>query len=288
MALQLLLSGLATGSLYAITALGIVLIFTNTRVINLAQGDFGMMGAFMALMAMNSGLSYIQAIIIAVIGVVVLAVVMQVLVMRWIEEADWLTLFSATLGVYYVLHGVSGLLWGRDTKAFPDPFPKDPVNIFGAMISKGNLMVMAVALLVGAALFLFLKYTNQGIAMRAMKEDRYCASLMGIPIRRVVTLTWVVGGILAAVSGLLLAPIIWVSPGMMDTVLVKGYAAAIFGGMYSMPGAILGALFIGVAENLAGGYFGAEYKVTIAFILIIVILAIKPTGLMGGSKRREI
>lgn len=288
MALQLLLSGLATGSLYALTALGIVLIFNNTRVINLAQGDFGMMGAFMALMAMNSGFGFIQASIIAIVGVVVLAIVMQYVVMRWIEEADWLTLFSATLGVYYVLHGVSGWLWGRDTKAFTDPFPKDPINIFGAMISKGNLMVMAVALMVGAALFLFLKYTKQGIAMRAMKEDRYCASLMGISIRRVVTLTWAVGGILAAISGLLLAPIIWVSPGMMDTVLVKGYAAAIFGGLYSMPGAILGALFIGVAENLAGGYFGSEYKLSIAFILIILVLAIKPTGLMGGSKRREV
>jgi len=285
---QLVVSGLATGSLYALTAIGIVLIFNNTRTINLAQRDFGMIGAFLALLMMQKGMGFVPAVVISIAGVAILAFLMERLVMRWIENADWLTLFTATLGVFYILHGVAGLLWGRDTKPFPDPFPKDPLGIVGAMISKGHLLIIGVAILVGGLLFLFFKYTKQGIAMQALKEDRYCANLMGIPIKKMVVLTWVVGGILGGISGLLLAPIIWVSPQMMDTVLVKGYAAAIFGGLYSMPGAVLGALFIGVAENIAGGYMGAEYKVSLAFIMIILILAIKPTGLLGAGKRREI
>lgn len=286
--LQLTVSGLSTGSLYALTALGVVLIFNNTRTINIAQGDFGMIGAFLALAVLGQGLGFVPAVITAMVGVVLLAVVVEFVVMRRIENADWLTLLMSTLGILYVLHGVAGWLWGRDTKPFPDPFPKEPVEFFGTMVSQGRLLVMLIAVLIGALLFIFLKYSKPGTAMRALKEDKYCASLMGIPIHKIVVLTWVVGGLLAGISGLLLAPIIWVSPGMMDTVLVKGYAAAIFGGLYSMPGAILGALFIGVAENLAGGYLGSGFKVSLAFILIIVMLAIKPTGLLGGGKGREI
>ncbi len=288
MLFQLILSGLATGSLYALTALGIVLIFNNTRTINIAQGDFGMFGAFIALMALSSGLGFGGALVLSIVAVILIAVLMHLLVMRWIEDADWLILLTATLGVYYVLHGVSGWLWGRDTKSFPDPFPKEPIEFLGAMISKGHIFVMIIAFVIGGLLFAFLKYSKWGTAMRALKEDKYCASLMGIPIKTIIILTWAVGGIMAALSGFLLAPIIWVSPGMMDTVLVKGYAAAIFGGLYSMPGAVLGALFIGVAENIAGGYLGAEYKVSLAFVMIIIMLAIKPTGLFGGGKRREV
>ena len=275
---QQLVSGLATGSLYALTAVGIVLIFRNTRTINLAQGDFSMIGAFVALTVMDrTGLGLLGGTVLTIVAVTLLAVAVERLIMRPIEQADWLTLFTATLGVFYILHGVAGWLWGRDTKTFPALFPSEPVSIGGTLISQAHLFNMLVAALLGGALYLFFRFTKPGIAMRAITEDPVAARLMGIPVRSIVLLTWAVGGILAAVGGILLAPLVYVSTQMMDTVLVKGYA-----------GAVVGSLIIGVAENLAGGYLGAQYKVTIAFVMIVIVLALKPRGLFGGRARREI
>lgn len=286
---QQIVSGLATGSLYALTAIGIVLIFRNTRTINLAQGDFSMMGAFVALVVLErfKG-NLLVATLVAVVAVTLLAVAVQRLIMRPIEQADWLTLFTATLGVFYILHGVAGWIWGRDTKSFPALFSSAPVSVAGTLISQAHLFNMAVAAAVGGALFLFFRFTKPGIAMRAITEDPVAAQLMGIPVRSIVMLTWAVGGVLAAISGILLAPLVYVSTQMMDGVLVKGYVGAVFGGLYSLPGAVIGSLIIGVAENLAGGYLGAQYKVTIAFVLIVLVLALKPRGLFGGKARREI
>lgn len=286
---QQIVSGLATGSLYALTAIGIVLIFRNTRTINLAQGDFSMIGAFLALAVLeHSGGNLLVATFATIAGVTLLAIVVERLVMRPIEGSDWLTLFTATLGVFYILHGMAGWIWGRDTKSFPALFSSAPVSIGGTLISQAHLFNMLVASVVGGLLYLFFRFTKPGIAMRAITEDPVAAQLMGIPVRSIVLLTWAVGGVLAAISGILLAPLVYVSTQMMDGVLVKGYVGAVFGGLYSLPGAVIGSLIIGVAENLAGGYLGAQYKVTIAFVLIVLVLALKPRGLFGGKARREI
>ncbi len=286
---QLIMSGIATGSLYALTSVAIVLIFRNTRTINLAQGDFSMIGAFMGLVFLKTlHLPYIIAFVATIFAVVLLAVLVERLVMRKIRDADWLTLFTATLGVFYILHGMAGWIWGRDTKAFPNPFSVQPISVGGTLISKASLFNILVVAGIGLSLFLFFRYTKAGIAMRAITDDPETARLMGIPVQFIVVLTWAVGGLLGAVAGILLAPIIYVSPQMMDTVLIKGYVGAIFGGLYSIPGAILGSLMIGVIENIAGGYLGAQYKVTIAFVMIVLILAFRPRGLMGGQARREV
>ena len=286
---QQIVSGLATGSLYALTAIGIVLIFRNTRTINLAQGDFSMIGAFVALVILeHSGGSLVVATLVTIVAVTVLAVVVERLIMRPIEGSDWLTLFTATLGVFYILHGVAGWIWGRDTKSFPALFSSAPLSIGGTLISQAHLFNILVAAVVGGVLYLFFRFTKPGITMRAITEDPVAAQLMGIPVRSIVLLTWAVGGVLAAISGILLAPLVYVSTQMMDGVLVKGYVGAVFGGLYSLPGAVIGSLIIGVAENLAGGYLGAQYKVTIAFVLIVLVLALKPRGLFGGKARREI
>ncbi|MGI9301609.1 MAG: branched-chain amino acid ABC transporter permease [Gammaproteobacteria bacterium] len=286
---QQIMSGLATGSLYALTAVAVVVVFRNTRTINLAQGDFAMMGAFLALVFINTlELNYYAAVACTVICVMGLGVLTERLVMRPIANSDWLTLFTATLGVYYILHGVAGWIWGRDTKAFPVTFDPTPVEVVGAIISEGHLINMAWAAAIGAVLFVFFKYTKQGIAMRAVTDDPDTAELMGIPVRFIVTLTWAMAGFLAAFAGILIAPIIYVAPEMMDEVLIKGYVAAVFGGLYSIPGAILGALMIGVAENLAGGYLGSHYKTATAFAMIVILLAFRPQGLFGIQKRREI
>lgn len=286
---QLVISGLATGSLYALTAVAIVVVFRNTRTINLAQGDFSMIGAFLALIFLkNFELNYYIALGLAVICCIGLGVAVERLVMRPIADSDWLTLFTATLGVYYILHGVSGWLWGRDTKAFPVTFDPTPIKVIGGLLSQGHLVNMAWAAAIGAALFYFFKYTKQGIAMRAVTDDPETAELMGIPVRFIVLLTWGMAGFLAAFVGVLIAPIIYVSPEMMDEVLIKGYVAAVFGGLYSIPGAIIGALLIGVAENMAGGYLGSEFKTVTAFAMIVLLLAIRPQGLFGIQHRREV
>ena len=286
---QLIVSGLATGSLYALTAVAVVVVFRNTRTINLAKGDFAMMGAFLALVFISRyEFNYYAALGLSVVCVMGLGVLTERLVMRPIANSDWLTLFTATLGVYYILHGVSGYIWGRDTKAFPVTFDPTPIHFLGTVVSEGHLINMTWVAAIGILLFLFFRYTKQGIAMRAVTDDPETAELMGIPVRFIVTLTWAMAGFLAAFAGILVAPIVYVAPEMMDEVLIKGYVAAVFGGMYSIPGAILGALMIGVTENLAGGYLGSHYKTSTAFVMIVVLLALRPKGLFGIQKRREV
>lgn len=286
---QQVMSGLATGSLYALTAVAVVVVFRNTRTINLAQGDFSMMGAFFALILLKQfGLNYFAALALAVLGVIVLGVLVERFVMRPIADSDWLTLFTATLGVYYILHGVAGWIWGRDTKAFPVTFNPTPVDLLGAVVSEGHLINMAWAAGIGLVLYLFFRFTKQGIAMRAVTDDPETARLMGIPVRFIVMLTWGMAGFLAAFAGILTAPIIYVAPQMMDEVLVKGYVAAVFGGLYSIPGAVIGSLMIGVAENLAGGYLGSQYKTSTAFAMIVALLTLRPKGLFGIQHRREV
>jgi branched-chain amino acid transport system permease protein len=286
---QQVMSGLATGSLYALTAVAVVVVFRNTRTINLAQGDFSMMGAFFALILLKQfGFNYFAALALAVLGVIVLGVLVERFVMRPIADSDWLTLFTATLGVYYILHGVAGWMWGRDTKAFPVTFNPTPVDLLGAVVSEGHLINMAWAAGIGLVLYLFFRFTKQGIAMRAVTDDPETARLMGIPVRFIVMLTWGMAGFLAAFAGILTAPIIYVAPQMMDEVLVKGYVAAVFGGLYSIPGAVIGSLMIGVAENLAGGYLGSQYKTSTAFAMIVALLTLRPKGLFGIQHRREV
>ena len=286
---QQVMSGLATGSLYALTAVAVVVVFRNTRTINLAQGDFSMIGAFIALLLLKQfGLNYYVALGLTVIGITLLGILVERLVMRPIADSDWLTLFTATLGVYYILHGLAGWLWGRDTKAFPVTFDPTPVQVFGTIVSEGHLINMVWAAAIGLVLYLFFKFTKQGIAMRAVTDDAETARLMGIPVRFIVMLTWAMAGFLAAFAGILTAPIIYVGPQMMDQVLIKGYVAAVFGGLYSIPGAVLGSLMIGVTENLAGAYLGSQYKTATAFVMIVALLALRPKGLFGIQKRREI
>src|SRR5690348_12691715 len=286
---QQIMSGLATGSLYALTAVAVVVVFRNTRTINLAQGDFYMIGAFLALLFIKQfGMNYYLSLALTVVCVVMLGVIVERLIMRPIADSDWLTLFTATLGVYYILHGLAGWLWGRDTKAFPKTFDPTPIDVFGTVVTEGHLINMAWAAAIGLLLFLFFRFTKQGIAMRAVTDDPDTAKMMGIPVRFIVMLTWGLAGFLAAFAGVLTAPIIYVGPQMMDQVLIKGYVAAVFGGLYSIPGAIIGSLMIGVAENLAGGYLGSQYKTATAFAMIVALLALRPQGLFGIQNRREI
>ncbi len=286
---QQILSGLATGSLYALTAIAVVVVFRNTRTINLAQGDFAMIGAFLGIIFLKEwGLNYFAMLLLVVACCMLLGFCVERIIMRPVADSDWLTLFTTTIGVYYILHGFAGWIWGRDTKAFPVSFDPTPVDLYGALISKGHLYNMAVALLIGGILWWFFTKTKHGIAMRAVTDDPETAHLMGIPVKFIVTLTWCMAGAIAGFVGVLMAPIIYVSPEMMDEILIKGYVAAVFGGLYSFRGAVIGALMIGVAENLAGGYLGSHYKTSVAFIMIVVLLAFRPQGLVGIQQRREI
>ncbi len=286
---QQILSGLATGSLYALTAIAVVVVFRNTRTINLAQGDFAMVGAFLGVIFLKEwGMNYYAMLVLVVACCMLLGAVVERVIMRPVADSDWLTLFTTTIGVYYILHGMAGWIWGRDTKAFPVSFDPTPVDILGALISTGHLYNMATALVIGAILWGFFTKTKQGIAMRAVTDDPETAYLMGIPVRFIVTLTWCMAGAIAGFVGIMVAPIIYVSPEMMDEILIKGYVAAVFGGLYSFRGAIIGALLIGVAENLAGGYLGSHYKTSVAFVMIVALLAIRPQGLVGIQQRREI
>ena len=261
---QLVISGLASGSLYALTAVAVVVVFRNTRTINLAQGDFAMIGAFMALIFLKDfGLNYYISLGLAVIFCIGLGILVERLVMRPLADSDWLTLFTATLGVYYILHGVAGWFWGRDTKAFPVTFDPTPVHVFGTIISEGHLINMAWVTGIGIVLYVFFKYTKQGIAMRAVTDDPETAELMGIPVNRMISLTFFIGAALGGAAGVLYSLYygsikynMGFVPGM------KAFTAAVLGGIGNIPGAMLGGLLLGISESLGVAFLPeAEWKV---------------------------
>ena len=170
---QLVTDGIAVGGLYALTAVGVVVVFRNTRTINLAQGDFAMMGAFIALILLKGfGLNYYVAVPLVVIAVMGIGVIVERVVMRPLADSDWLILFHATLGVYFILHGLSGWLWGRDTKAFPITFDPTPIELVGAIVSKGHLINVSWTIGIGLVLYLFFRYTKQRRFIRTILKHK--------------------------------------------------------------------------------------------------------------------
>ena len=285
---QLIMSGLATGSLYALTAVAVVVVFRNTRTINLAQGDFAMIGAFLALIFIKSfGFDYLFALGLSVVCTMALGVLTERLVMRPIADSSWLTLFTATLGVYYILHGVSGWLWGRDTKAFPITFDPTPIHFLGTIISEGHLINMAWVTAIGVLLFLFFRYTKQGIAMRAVTDDPETAQLMGIPLNKVYSIAWAIGGAMAAIAGILLAPRLFLSTNMGHLTFIA-IIACIIGGFGNLFGAIVGGYLLGILQTVLPLYIPQRLQGLIPYALLIIVLFVRPTGILGKAMTKKV
>jgi branched-chain amino acid transport system permease protein len=285
---QQIISGLATGSLYALAALGLVLIFKTSDVVNFAQGEMAMFGTFVAFSLLTSaGLPYWGAFILALVFAALFGAAIERVVLRPLAKAPLISVMIATLGLLQIINGVAGWIWGYEMQPFPAAVSGAPITLGGVIFTMQNLLNIGVALAVMLGFFLLFKYSLIGIAMRAVAENRTAAKLMGVPTDRVLALCWGLGGVLAATAGILIAPVTNLDINMMATMQIKAFTAAVLGGFTSLPGAVVGGLTLGVLENLVGQW-NSQLQTPFAFGLIVLVLAIRPTGLLGTIQRKKV
>jgi branched-chain amino acid transport system permease protein len=289
--LQYLISGLSTGSIYALVALGLALIYRSTRILNFAHGDITTAGAFVAFALMGLRFHYAPAFVLALLFGAALAITFYfiVLVPAQRREANQLGQIILTLGFGLILQGLTSYFGGTDIQSFPFPLSDTRVyRIGGVVISHLGMGTLAAGLLVCLGFYLLVQKTRLGLAMRATSENLPAAQTMGIPTRRILAFSWGVAAILGVLAGLFLAPALLLDPFFMLEPFLKGFAAAILGGLNSLPGAIVGGLLLGVAESLAGGYVSIAFKNTFAFLIIILVLLVRPEGLLGKEFKERI
>ena len=291
---QLVISGVALGCIYALIALGFVLIYKATETVNFAQGELMMLGAFGGLVLMRSlGLSFWFAAPLAVVAMMALGVALERLVIRPILGQPQFTIVMLTIGVGYVARGLITMIpqIGSDTSTLDVPYKGQVLNLTGfggsAVISVEQLAVIGVTAVLCGVLYTMFRYSKLGIAMQASSQNQLAAYYMGIPVRRLNGLVWGLSAGVAALAGLLLAPITFVHVNM-GFIGLKAFPAAVVGGFGSLPGAIVGGLVIGLVEAFSGFYLPEGFKDIAAYVVVLVMLVVKPNGLFGGSARKKV
>lgn len=290
MFLQLVVSGLSFGSLYALIALAMVIIYKTSEVPNFGQGEMAMISTFVAFtLLVTHGYSFAVSFIGAFIFAAALGVFLEFVFLRRAKDPNILSLILITLGFQMVLYGLASWKWGADQKDFPFPVSDfDVINIGSAVISYLNIATLLITLFLMFMLFLFFRYTKVGIAMKATQQNAMAARINGIRTNRMMSITWALSSMIGAVAGMLLAPIATLDPNLMLEPLLKGFAAAVLGGMTTLVGAALGGYILGILENLFGGYVSLEFKSIVAFLIIVLVLCFKPSGLFAKHYVRKV
>lgn len=287
--LQNVAGGLAVGSIYALAALGLVLIYKTTDVVNFAQGEMAMVSTFATYVLLTAyDLPYALSVLLALLFAGVLGALIERFIMRTVRQAPVLSQVIVTLGLFMILNGLAGLYFGYDPLSFPRALDGAPLVVGGVFFSPDSLLILGVAVGLALALYLFLKRSMTGVALRATAQKLEIARLMGVPVDRVFGLAWAMAAVLGAVAGILVAPKTALDPHFMGDVTVKSFAAAVLGGFDSLPGAVVGGLLLGVLENLVAGYISTAWKTAFAFGMILLVLVVRPTGLMGSVKCRKV
>jgi branched-chain amino acid transport system permease protein len=289
--MQYVISGLATGSIYALVALGLALIYRSTRILNFAHGDMATAGTFVAFSLLGMNLAPMISFPLAILSGSALAMLFyfSILVPAQRRNATPLGQIILTVGLGLILQGLISHIWGTDTKTLT--FPLSDTKLWraqGLVISELGLGTFVIGLLGSGLLYLLVQKTRLGIAMRATSENLPAAQTLGIPTRMILSLSWGLAASLSVLAGVFLAPALLLDPFFMLEPFLKGFAAAILGGLNSLPGAILGGLILGVAESLAGGYITIAFKNTLAFLIIIVVLLVRPEGLLGKEFKERV
>jgi branched-chain amino acid transport system permease protein len=288
---QYFVSGLATGSIYALVALGLALIYRSTRILNFAHGDITTAGTFFAFTFLGLNLHWGAAFILALLFGFALAMTFyfSVLIPAQRREATQLGQIILTLGLGLILQGLITYFGGTEPHSFPFPLSDTKIYRFGGVvISQLSLGTFCIGLFASIVFYLLVQKTRLGLAMRATSENLPAAQTMGIPTRSILALSWGLAALLGVMAGLFLAPALLLDPFFMLEPFLKGFAAAILGGLNSLPGAIVGGLILGVAESLAGGFLTIAFKNTLAFLIIILVLLVRPEGLLGTEFKERI
>ncbi len=280
---QLIVSGVSMGSLYALIAIAMVIIYKTSEVPNFAQGEMAMISTFVAysLLSVHEW-GFVASFIGALIFAAGLGVFLEFAFLRRAKNPNILGFIIITLGFEMVLYGLASWKWGADQKDFPFPVSDfDIISIGPVVASYLNLVALAAAIFVMVGLYFFFKHSKVGIAMKATQQNSMAARINGIRTNRILSLTWALSSIIGAIAGILLAPFATLDPNLMLDPLLKGFASAVLGGMTSLVGAALGGYMLGVIENLFGGYVSLEFKSVVAFLVIVVVLCFKPSGLFA-------
>jgi branched-chain amino acid transport system permease protein len=294
--LQLVASGIAQGCIYGLLALGFVLIYKATEAVNFAQGDLMMLGGFVGLgTSVAMGMPFWIAFLATLIVMFLFGMLLERTVLRPLLGHPSFTVVMVTIGVGFLSRGMVTMIpvWGTETHVLPVPY-RDQIVRLGGQGNEGGLVLpmehlviiaVTVALIIG--LYLLFKHTKIGIAMKATSQNQLAAFYMGIPVRRINMLVWGLSAAVSACAGLLLAPITFVHANM-GFVGLKAFPAAVIGGFGSIPGALVGGLIIGVVEMLAGFYLPEGFKDIAAYVVVLIMLAVKPTGLFGENLRKRV
>lgn len=287
--LQVIISGISQGLIYGLIALGFVLIYKATETVNFAQGELMMLGAFLGLTVVTVGLPYWVALPVAFAGMWLVGMLLERAVLRPILGQPSFTVVMVTIGIGFIARGLVTMIpnWGTDTHTLNAPFKGEVVRLGDLVIGAEHLVVIASTVLLSSALFLFFRYSRVGVAMQAASQNQLAAYYMGIPVRRLNSLIWGLSAGVAALAGVLLAPITFVHVNM-GFIGLKAFPAAVIGGFGSLPGALLGGVIIGVVESLAGVYLPEGIKDVAAYVLVLVVLVVKPTGIFGETSSKKV
>ncbi len=288
--LQLIISGAAQGCIYGLIALGFVLIYKATETVSFVQGDLMMLGAFIGFVTMTlMGFPFWISVLSAVIAMGLFGLVVERLVIRPIIGQPQFTIVMLTIGIGYVLRGLITMIpaIGTETHTLPVPYKDVVLRAGGLVVSAEQLVVIGSTALLCLLLYALFRYSTIGIAMQAASQNQLAAYYMGIPVKRLNGLVWALAAAVAAIAGLLLAPITFVHVNM-GFIGLKAFPAAVVGGFGSLPGAIVGGLIIGVVESLAGFYLPTGFKDIAPYIVVLLMLWFKPSGLFGEKLRKKV
>ncbi len=281
--LHQIISGIATGSIYASISLALVMIFLATHHINFAQGEMAMFSTYIALTLIQAGVPYWGAFVLTLVFSFVGGLVMQRTLLEPLARAPVLASVGAFLGLLLIFNNIAGWLFTYTLQPFPTPFGSG-APILGGMLSRHELGSTAVTLVVLTAVWAFFRYTKLGLALRGAAYNPVSSRLVGVPVALMLALGWGLAAAIGAIAGMMVAPIVFLDPNMMGGVLLYAFAGALLGGITSPLGAVVGGVLMGVIENIAGAYVvGTELKLTTALVIIVVVLVVKPTGLFGKA-----
>ncbi len=288
--LQIVLSGIAQGCIYGLIALGFVLIYKATETVSFAQGELMMLGAFCGLALIDGlGLSFVLVVPVVLLAMALTGWLIERAVIRPILGQPAFSVVMLTFGIGYVARGLVTMIpgIGTETHSFAAPYKDLTLEWGGVVMGASQLVVMACTALLCLVLYLLFSRSKLGIAMQASSQNQLAAYYMGIPVKRLNGLVWALAAMVAAVAGLLLAPITFVHANM-GLIGLKAFPAAVVGGFSSLPGAILGGIIIGLVEALAGFYLPEGFKDVAAYVVVLIMLAIKPNGLLGENLRKKV
>lgn len=280
MLFQAVASGITAGSVYALVALAFVLLYKGTRVVNFGQGEQVMLGGYLVLVLNTfAGLPFGAALVLALLLAGLVGVLIELVILRRIIAAPPLTKIIAMLAVGLILREGARAVMGPNAYPFPFLLSPAPVSLGGVLLTPANLAIVAVSLAVMALFYVFFRYARLGKALRAACENRVAAALVGISVPFVFSAIWALASVLAAVAGVLLAPLVTLTPDM-GIVAIKGWVAAVVGGFTSLPGAVVGGIVLGVVETVTGSYLSSALKDGVTYLLLIAILIVRPSGLL--------